>query len=281
MNKGLTPDEIVEVVSHLPAHLARHPWLGEFYGTVKHSVRQIYTGYLGWFEGDPTALDPLPRVERARRYVELMGGRDAVLKAARMATEQKAFSWAAELLTHVIRLNANDTEARRLKADALRQLAYQTDNTNWRNWYITAARELDGTLNQQIAAAALGSLGAPEIMRALPLVKFFEAMTVRLDPVKSAEAHLTIAFDITDTKQTYAVEVRRGIAQVHETKPAKVDATLRLPLSVMQRIIARQTTLAAALQAGEIKAEGEVALLARFNGFFDAAPSVAPALTVR
>ena len=285
MNKGLTPDEIVEVVAHLPAHLASHPWLGEFYGTVKHSVRQIYAGYLGWFEGDPTFLDPLPRVERAKRYVELMGGRDAVVKAAREAANKGESQWAAELLTYVIRLNPNDTEARQVKAEALRQLGYKTDNTNWRNWYISSARELDGTLNQAAAAATMNSLGAPEIMRALPFSKFFEALTVRLDPVKSADAHLTVAFRITDTNQAYAVEVRRGIAQVHESLntsgPAKTDVTLRLTAAVMQRVMARQTTFAAALQAGEIKAEGEVASLARFNSFFDQPANVAPALTAR
>ncbi len=281
MNKGLTPDEIVEVVAHLPAHLAAHPWLGEFYGTVKHSVRQIYVGYLGWFEGDPTFLDPLPRVERAKRYVELMGGRDAVVKAAREAANKGEQQWAAELLTYVIRLNTNDTEARKFKAEALRQLGYQTDNTNWRNWYITSARELDGTLNQAVAAATMNSLSAPEIMRALPFNKFFEALTVRLDPVKSADAHLTVAFRLTDANQSYAVEVRRGVAQVHESSPLKADVTLQLTTAVMQRIITRETSFAAALQAGEIKAEGDVTTLARFNSFFDQPASAAPALTAR
>ena len=37
INQGYTPDELVELVK-LPDHLAYHPWLGEFYGTVKHSV---------------------------------------------------------------------------------------------------------------------------------------------------------------------------------------------------------------------------------------------------
>ena len=281
MNRGLTPDEIAEAVAHLPTHLANHPWLGEFYGTVKHSVRQIYFGYLGWFEGDPTALDPLPRGERAKRYVELMGGRDAVVKAAREAANKGEHQWAAELLTYVIRLNTGDTEARKLKADALRQLAYKTENTNWRNWYITSARELDGTLSKAFAATTLNSLGAPEIMRALPFGKFFEALTVRLDPVKSADAHLTVAFRITDANQGYGVEVRRGVAQVHENLPGNADVTLNLTTPLMQRVIARQTTLAAAVQAGEIKAEGNVALLARFNSFFDPPASEAPALTAR
>ena len=281
MNKGLTPDEIVEQVAHLPAHLAQHPWLGEFYGTVKHSVRQIYVGYLGWFEGDPTALDPLPRAEESKRYVELMGGREAVFKAAQKAFDAGEHQWTAELLTHLIRINKEDLEARKLKADSLRQLAYKTENSNWRNWYITSARELDGSLNKAAGAAVLSSLAAPDILRALPVSKFFESMTVRLDPVKSADAQITMAFRFTDTGKVYAVEVRRGIAQVHETKPAKVDATLLLTTSNLHRVMARQTTFAQMLQAGEIKAEGNVATLAKFNSFFDAPATEAPQLTIR
>ena len=281
MNKGLTPDEIVEKVAHLPAHLANHPWLGEFYGTVKHSVRQIYVGNLGWFEGDPTALDPLPRAEESKRYVELMGGRDTVFKAAKKAFDIGEHQWAAELLTHLIRVNNNDLEARKLKADALRQLAYRTENTNWRNWYITSARELDGSLNKVASAAVLSSLAAPDILKALPVSKFFESMTVRLDPEKSADANLTMAFRLTDTDSVYAVEVRRGIAQVHESLPKKVDATVLLTTAQLRRVMARQTTFAQMFQASEIKAEGNVTALAKFNSYFDAPATEAPQLTIR
>ena len=44
---------------------AMHHWgnsmrLGvpEFYGTVEWSVRSIFTGYLGWFDGDAARLSP-------------------------------------------------------------------------------------------------------------------------------------------------------------------------------------------------------------------------------
>ncbi len=281
INRGLTPDEIAEVVAQLPPHLAQHPWLGEFYGTVKHSVRQIYFGYLGWFNGDPTTLDPTPRVEQAKRYVELMGGRDAVFKAAKIAFDKGEHQWTAELLTHVIRVNKDDQEARKLKADALRQLAYKTQNTNWRNWYITSARELDGTLNKAVASATMSRLAAPEIMRQLPFSKFFEAMTVRLDPVKSADAHIIVAFKFTDTDDGLALEVRRGVAQLHESLPVKADITVNLTMSVMQRIIARQTNFLNAIQAGEIKAVDKVADLARFFGLFDQPATELPPLTAR
>ena len=85
MNFGMSPDELAEAIPALPPHLAGHAWLGEYYGTVKHSVRQVYSGQLGWFDGDPASLDPLPRAERSRRMVEMMGGAEAVRAAARGA----------------------------------------------------------------------------------------------------------------------------------------------------------------------------------------------------
>ncbi len=97
MNQGLRPDEIVQRV-HMPAHLAGHPWLGEFYGTLKHCIPAIYVGKVGWFSGDPVDLDPLPPAERARRYVALMGGAEAVRQAAQTAAGEDDYLWAAELL---------------------------------------------------------------------------------------------------------------------------------------------------------------------------------------
>ena len=281
MNKGLTPDELVEVVSKLPPHLANHPWLGEFYGTVKHSVREIYVGYLGWFEGDPTFLDPLPRGERAARYVEQMGGHDRVLQSALGAYDKGDYQWAAELLTYLIRVNKEDAQARSLKAKALRGLAYKTVNTNWRDWYISSARELERSLNSMVTLAATSSLAAPDILKQLPISKLLEGMTVRLDPVKTADVHLTVGFRFTETGRGYALEVRRGIAQLHESLPAEVDVTLNLTVSDLHRIILRQTTFADALKTGEIKADGKQTELARFFGFFDAPASEPPSLTAR
>ena len=146
MNKGYTPEQLVEVVK-LPPHLAEHLWLGEYYGTVKHAVRNIYNGYLGWYQADPWALDPMPYMERASSYVELMGGRDAVVAAAEKAITNGKYTWAAKILTNVIRVDNDDMEARRLKAEAYRQFAYTLVNVNWRNWTLTAVAELDGEVD--------------------------------------------------------------------------------------------------------------------------------------
>ena len=46
--KGWSVREIAEKVV-LPPHLATHPYLIEYYGTVEWSVKAVYHGYLGWF----------------------------------------------------------------------------------------------------------------------------------------------------------------------------------------------------------------------------------------
>ncbi len=72
-NHGYTPIEIAEQV-RLPDSLERHWAVRDYYGTISHNVKATYTRYLGWFDGNPANLDPLPPVETARKYVEYMGG---------------------------------------------------------------------------------------------------------------------------------------------------------------------------------------------------------------
>ena len=57
--QGRSVREIAEAV-RLPSHLADHPYLVEYYGTVEWSVKAVYHGYLGWFRwaarGDSTRM---------------------------------------------------------------------------------------------------------------------------------------------------------------------------------------------------------------------------------
>ena len=88
-NQGYAKEEIAQRV-RLPPHLETwSPWMRPFYGSVAHNVPAIFNDYLGWFDGDPVVLAPTPRPEHARRLVELMGGRDAVLRAASRGSRRR------------------------------------------------------------------------------------------------------------------------------------------------------------------------------------------------
>jgi uncharacterized sulfatase len=141
MNKGLTPDELVEYVQ-LPKHLAEKDYLQPFYGHVEWGVRSVFNGYLGWFNGNPTNLFHLaPRAE-AERIARLAGGADKLISTAKAALESDDAQWAAQLADYLIALGPKAKEPKQIKAEALRMLAERTVTATARNYYLTVAREL-------------------------------------------------------------------------------------------------------------------------------------------
>ena len=140
MNRGMTPDELVETVV-LPPELAELDYLGEYYGNVEWGVRAIFQGYLGWFDGNPSNLFPLSPAAEAGRVAELAGGAEALRAAARAALAEDP-QWAAQLCDHLLALNPADPDAMLLKADALDALARELLTATGRNYYMTVARQL-------------------------------------------------------------------------------------------------------------------------------------------
>lgn len=140
MNRGLTPDQLVEAVQ-VPPELAALDYLRPYYGHPAWAVRSIFTGYLGWFDGNPTSLFPLSPAEEAARIAELAGGIDVLREraAAALATDPQ---WTAELCDRVLALDAEDTDAMELKADALEALARPLLTATGRNYYLTVAMQL-------------------------------------------------------------------------------------------------------------------------------------------
>lgn len=148
IRKGERPDELVAHVT-LPPPLAGNPFLQEFYGGVEWTVRGIYADQVGWFDGNPTRLFPLPEVDRATRLVAVIGGVDRVIERGRAALAEGAFTWAAELADYVLVNDRTHVEARRLKAAALAELAERQVNAIARNYYLTTAQYLLKDLSQR------------------------------------------------------------------------------------------------------------------------------------
>jgi uncharacterized sulfatase len=141
INKGMTPDELVEYVQ-LPERLANSEYLQPFYGHPDWGVRQTFSNYLGWFDGNASNLFPLPPKEEAERVAKLAGGKEMLLQSARDALAEDDNQWAAQLADHLLAINADDNDAKQIKADALTKLAGNMVNATARNYYLTVAREL-------------------------------------------------------------------------------------------------------------------------------------------
>ena len=110
---------------------------------------------MGWFDGNPAHLWEHTPAESARRYVEFMGGAEAVLERARRSFEEGDYRWVVEVVNHVVFAEPENAAARELQADALEQLGYGAENAVWRNFFLMGAQELrEGNAGTPISTSA-------------------------------------------------------------------------------------------------------------------------------
>ncbi|UPW19942.1 MBL fold metallo-hydrolase [Agarivorans sp. TSD2052] len=275
INNGATQEDLIRDIK-LPKHLENHPWLGDFYGSIRHAAKQIFVGEMGWFDGDPTTLNPTYSVEASSRYVAMAGGKDKMMTLAKQAFDSGDYQWAAELSTHVIRVDLEDMKPRRLKAEALRELAYRETNNNWRNWYLTSAQELDGTIDYSKKI----NLQAPDLMAEFKPAQLVNALRFSLNAERSANQHFAIAFNFSDSKEVHALEVRRSVAQFHESYTGEAKATVNLTKPVFLGLLVGKVDFSEAVKAGFITLDGDAATVPAFFGLLDK-PAENPKITLR
>ncbi|UCD85719.1 MAG: alkyl/aryl-sulfatase [Deltaproteobacteria bacterium] len=138
INQGKTVDEAVHSV-RLPAELAELDYLQELYGRVDWSVRGIYAGLAGWYDGRGTDLSPLPPNIPAREVVLLAGGADKILSRAIELQGADEHQLVCELCDIVIDANPEDKLAHIIKASSLEYLGYTGGNLNMFGFYRSAA----------------------------------------------------------------------------------------------------------------------------------------------
>lgn len=146
INRGLTQDEAAAAVS-LPAQYRELPYLQEYYGTVQWSVRAVYQGYVGWFDGNPTNLNRTAPIQYAKNIIKLAGGEDAVAGEILQAAKSREFQWAAELCDFLLTDGAGVTaknilSAKKQKALCLEALGRMETSANGRHYYLSCAREI-------------------------------------------------------------------------------------------------------------------------------------------
>ena len=138
INKGLSPNQLVEYVV-LPDKYRDLDYLKPYYGNPEWAVRAIFSGYLGWFDGNATNLFPLTDKQEAERFAKVAGGVDGLLELATKATRDRDFQWSAQLSDYVLSLQPNNAKAMINKADALTGLADEILTATARNYYLSSA----------------------------------------------------------------------------------------------------------------------------------------------
>lgn len=262
MNRGLTPDAIVERVQ-LPAHLASSPYLQEFYGTVAWSVRAIFHGYLGWFDGNPTHLQSVSPSQRAQHMLQLAGTPEHYRQQLRDAFAQHEHTWVLELSDHWLLIHPDDSEIRSLRIQSLRALAEEQTSANGRNYYLTCAAELQGL------HIPLHRNTPVDMVHSIPLFTIFSAMATNLNPERCLDMDECIGFQFPDTGESLTLHIRRGVAEVQPHFPIHPDLTVTLDAWLWKEIVAGLRNPVAAFATGKIHIEGGAMRLAQLLLLFE------------
>ena len=204
---GLTPDELRHAI-YIPKHMEEIPENAQTYGEIVHFPEAIYQYVIGSFDWDVTKLFAISPKDEAERMVELMGGKQKVIKEAKNTLDNKEYAWGAQLIQYVYLLEPTNKEIRDIKAELLRQMAYRTTGSISRAFLLTEALTLEGKTSYPKLVPP-----SAEVINESPET-FINYFRVRIDPKKSENSDKVIEFVFTDKGNTsVALHVRRGIAE--------------------------------------------------------------------
>jgi alkyl sulfatase BDS1-like metallo-beta-lactamase superfamily hydrolase len=262
MNAGFTDREIAEQV-RLPEPLASRWFNRGYYGTMMHNSRAVYQRYMGWYDGNPADLNPLPPEEEATRFVRAMGGPERVLAEGQRAFDEGDYRWAARVLNQLIFAAPDNREARTLLARTHRQMAYQAESAIWRNMYLMAAQELE----QGVAQRGAGVQSA-DLVAATPTSYILDLLAVRLNPERLGTRHYAFNLVFPERNERFAVTIENGVL-VHESGVTLEDApTVTAARGVFLQAMATQS-MARAVLSGSVRISGNRRSLEGMGEVFD------------
>lgn len=258
INLGLDPNEIAEQLV-LPKHLGDSPYLKEFYGTPAWSAKNVFSGYLGWFDGNPSTLKPLPLKDEAEKMIQLSGDWDSLFKVAEDAFLTDDFQWSLQLTDYLLRSRPDDQKTKLLRQSALEGLGRQESNPNSRYYYLSSAAQLDE--NYQENDILLPSL---EVIQKYPIESMMETLKVNVIPEKSLNKNIQLLFTFTDSPKSFSLFLRRGVLEVQPFMITGSSVQIKSSENDLKAILSGIKSLPISLVNGSLKVEGSRADLLSF-----------------
>jgi alkyl sulfatase BDS1-like metallo-beta-lactamase superfamily hydrolase len=118
------------------------------------------------------------------------------------------------------------------------------------------------------------------MLKTFPPRIFLQNWITRVDPEKANDVQLTLGFEFPDIGEQWALEVRRGVVQLHKGIPEGTPLKLTLDKTYLDTVMSGENGLLKGVLLGDVKVDGNLLDIKTFLGCFDF--SEAPiALTLR
>lgn len=138
MNQGQDVFTLMKTVK-LPPDLQ----IGEAYGQVAWSVRGIYEGYAGWFDGDAATMYPVSPTEAQGELAKLAGGAGPIAARAAALNAEGQPALALRLTSAALAIEPKHPAALAARRQALERLLAKSGNSNESGWLRAALKQVD------------------------------------------------------------------------------------------------------------------------------------------
>lgn len=156
------------------------------------------------------------------------------------------------------------------------QLAWSSENSVWRNIYLTGAQELTAGVAPGIAAAANAKAG---IAASLQPEDLFDVIATRVDADMAGDTVLRLGFVFPDRGEQFTLTLANGVITHRKGLDGKLDATLTAKYSDFLASVHQGETLAAKVMAGEASVAGDMLAFQRLTGVIDKPDPAFPIVT--
>jgi len=203
-NQGVAPDQLKHHIT-MPKSLASLPYINESYGQWEHFPEANANFNQGWFSGRAEDLHTLPSAVEARNMIKLAGGVENVFNAYQSAMKKEEYIWAKDLATMLYNDKPQDKKVRQALADVFRELGKLSPGLIARNFYISAALNLEEKNEASLVSVESEQWVKTDLARA---VKF---LRVRINPEKAEGVVGALTFNI-DGK-IVSLAIRNSVAE--------------------------------------------------------------------
>jgi len=223
-NQGVTISEVHNVYRSPPS-LQRQWAARSYHGSEAINSRGIINRFLGYWDGNPVNLEPLPQRESGALYVDMMGGSAKILAKGRELIDQGKYLHAAELLNRLVFAEPTNQPGRNLLADAFEQTGYQRESPSLRNSYLNMAYELRSGMQAGLVPASTG----PDVVRAMATDQWLDFLGISMDSRKADGLRFTINLVTPDNGEKFLVEMSNAtLTNIKGFTSPKADLTITL-----------------------------------------------------
>jgi alkyl sulfatase BDS1-like metallo-beta-lactamase superfamily hydrolase len=170
---------------------------------------------------------------------------------------------------HLVFADPGNRRARELAADAMEQLAYQSESATWRNAYALGAKELRFGAPKPPPAAA-SAIVTPKVVAMMPMGMFFDFLAMRVNAHKAEGMSLLIDWAMTDENTHWRLTLSHSALSHSEgSHGAAAACTVRMTRPKLAALVGAGIPLGQALDQQLIPVDGDAQPLRQLLGTLD------------